>query len=236
MIRDEQQLNPSKHLNWTQMAPRTVWLDYQKAFDSIPHSWLIRSLELAKVPEVIINAIKKLMLKWRTKVFLRGENSSVETDFINYLKEILQGDTLSLILFVLSVNPLSFLLKEQNRYKTRQLTQAIDINHLSFVDDLKLYAATIAKMIKLLETVIQLSNDVGMKLGVSKCAYQVIERGKRKAQNEDLEVNGLQIQEIKEGDCYKYLGIDESIGIDGPLNKTEGNQRIQNKSQEDMEI
>ena len=58
-----------------------------------------------------------------------------------------------------------------------------------------------------------------MKFGVSKCAYQVIERGKREAQNEDLEVNGLQIQEIQEGDCYKYLGIDESIGIDGPLNK-----------------
>ena len=79
----------------------TVWLDYQKAFDNIPHSWLIRSLELAKVPEVIINAIKKLLLKWRTKVFLHRENSSVETDFINYLREIMQGDTLSLILFIL---------------------------------------------------------------------------------------------------------------------------------------
>ena len=72
----------------------TVWLDYQKAFDSILHSWLIRSLELAKVPKVIINAIKKLMLKWRTKVFLHGENTSVETDLINYRRGILQGDTL----------------------------------------------------------------------------------------------------------------------------------------------
>ena len=197
----------------------TVWLDYQKAFDSIPHSWLIRSLELAKVPEVIINAIKKLMLKWRTKVFLHGENTGAETDFINYLTGILQGDTLSLILFVLSVNPLSFLLKEHDGYKTKQLSQAININHLFFVDDLKLYASTIAKMIKLLETVTQFSNDVGMKFGVSKCAYQVIERGKRKAQNEDMEVNGLQIHEIQEGDCYKYLGIDEFIGIDGPFNK-----------------
>ena len=74
-------------------------------------------------------------------------------------------------------------------------------------------------MIKLLETVTQFSNDVGMKFGVSKCAYQVIERGKHKAQNEDLEINGLQIQEIQEGDGYKYLEIDESIGIEGPLNK-----------------
>ena len=84
----------------------TVWLDYQKAFDSISHSWLIRSLELAKVPEVIINAIRKLMLKWKTKVFLHGENTSAEMDFINYLRGILEGDTLSLISFILSVNPL----------------------------------------------------------------------------------------------------------------------------------
>ena len=175
----------------------TVWLDYQKTFDSIPHSWLIRSLELAKVPEVIINALKKLILKWRTKVILHGDNISVETDFINYLRGILQGDTLSLILFVLSVKPLSFLLKEQDGYKTKQLSQSININHLFFVDDLKLYASTIAKMIKLLETVTQFSNDVGMKFGVSKCAYQVIERGKRKAQNDDLKVNVLQTQEIQ---------------------------------------
>ena len=26
----------------------TIWLDYRKAFDSLPHSWLIKSLKLAK--------------------------------------------------------------------------------------------------------------------------------------------------------------------------------------------
>ena len=41
----------------------TVWLDHKKAFDSVPHSWLIRSVELAKVPEKIILAIRQLMIK-----------------------------------------------------------------------------------------------------------------------------------------------------------------------------
>ena len=41
----------------------TVWLDYQKAFDSVPHEWLMKSLELAKVPIKIINALKELIKK-----------------------------------------------------------------------------------------------------------------------------------------------------------------------------
>ena len=159
----------------------TIWLDYKKAFDSVPHSWLIRSLELAKVPEKIIKAIKQLMLKWRTNVYLYGEHASVETDFITYLRGILQGDTLSLILFVLSVNPLSFLLEKHEGYKTSIDEKGKNIGHLFYVDDLKLYAVNIAKMMVMLKTVTQYSNDIGMKFGELKCAYQVIERGKREA-------------------------------------------------------
>ena len=152
-------------------------------------------------------------------MYLYGESSNVETDFISYLKGILQGDTLSLILFVLSVNPLSHLLQWHEGYKAGKIIRIKNISHLFFVDDLKLYAISIEKMKQMLETVTQFSNEVGMNFGEAKCAYQSIERGRRKPENESLYVNGLNIQEIKEGDNYKYLGIDESVRIDGPLNK-----------------
>ena len=178
----------------------TVWLDYKKAFDSVPHSWQIRSLELAKVPEKIILAIKQLMIKWRTKVYLYGESSDMETDFINYLTGILQGDTLSLILFVLSVNPLSHLLQQHEGYKAGKVIKVKNISHLFFVDDLKLYPINTEKMKQMLETMTQFSNEVGMNFGEAKCAYQSIKRGRRKPENESLHVNGLTIQEIKEED------------------------------------
>ena len=152
-------------------------------------------------------------------MYLYGESSNVETDFISHLKGILQGDTLSLILFVLSVNPLSHLLQRHEGYKAGKIIRIKNISHLFFVDDLKLYAISIEKMKQMLETVTQFSNEVAMNFGEAKCAYQSIERGRRKPENESLYVNELTIQEIKEGDNYKYLGIDESVRIDGPLNK-----------------
>ena len=35
----------------------SIWLDYKKAFDSVPHSWIIESLKLAKVHPDLISAI-----------------------------------------------------------------------------------------------------------------------------------------------------------------------------------
>lgn len=71
-----------------------VWLGYKKAFVSVPHSWIIESLKLAKLPDKIIDVIKMLMSKWRTKIYLYGETESIETSEIEYHKGILQGDML----------------------------------------------------------------------------------------------------------------------------------------------
>ena len=135
------------------------------------------------------------------------------------MKGILQGDLMGLILFVLSVNPLSFLLSRENGYNIGKAIGDKNLNHLFFEDDLKLYASTLIQMKKLLDIVTQFTRDVGMSFGKSKCAYQMIERGKRKEVNEPLYMNGLAIKGVAEGDHYTYLGADESVGIDLPLNK-----------------
>ena len=59
----------------------------------ILHKWLIKPFYLAKLPENLIRAIKYLLSQWST--VLRG---------------IFEGDSLSILLFILWVNPLIFLL------------------------------------------------------------------------------------------------------------------------------
>ena len=93
------------------------------------------------------------------------------------------------------------------------------INHLLFVDDLKLYSRTLDQMKKLLDIITTFTNYIGMIFGEAKCAYICIVRGRKKCLGSSIQINGLTIQELKEGEQYKYLGQDESVGHHGPLNK-----------------
>ena len=110
----------------------------------------------------------------------------IETDYIEFVKGILRGDLMSLILYVPSVNPLSFLISRENGYNIRKTIRDKILNDLFFVDDLKLYASTLIQMKNLSVIVTQFTRDIGMSFGESKCAYQMIERGKRKEVNEPL--------------------------------------------------
>ena len=50
---------------------RIAWIDYQKAFDSVPHSWVEKSIELVGVNSKIVRFCKLSMEKWNTRLFLK---------------------------------------------------------------------------------------------------------------------------------------------------------------------
>ena len=198
----------------------TMWLDYQKAFDSVPHSWLIKALELANIPTEIIHAVKSLTNNWATILRIHSITGTIESDLIKFVRGIFQGDTLSVILFILSVNPLSFILKQcKGYYVGSSANRSVNLTHLFFVDDLKLYTTTMDNLKAMLDIITQFSNDIGMTFGESKCAYQIIERGKLQSSTENIIMNGVTIRPLDEGECYKYLGQDENISLVGPINK-----------------
>ena len=197
-----------------------MWFDYRKAFDSIPHTWLFEALTLAKIPQTVIEAIKRLAEQWKTEISLQSTSGVSVADFIDYLTGILQGDCLSLILFVLCVNPLSHLLKDTEGYMTGEPGQRnISITHLLFVDDLKTFAKNETLARAQLEVITAFTNDIGMEFGADKCAFLNIERGQRIQLNKKIMVNGLELSELEDGDSYKYLGMDEDIRFQGKLNK-----------------
>ena len=196
----------------------TIWLDYQKAFDSTPHDWMIQSLRLAKIPEKLIAAIETLTKQWATIVELHGNQSSITSDVIDVSNGNFQGDSISVLLFILSLNPLSYILGKLKGYNYGNKRRKT-VTHNFFVDDLKLYGSTINVTKKQLDLVTQFSKDICMDFGTDKCAYLKIVKGTIVSDAETLVMNNLTIKSVKEGDTYKYLGIDENISYHGPINK-----------------
>ena len=148
----------------------TVRLDYCKAFDSIPHSWLLRALKLAKVSRIIIHATKNLTKSWYTLLSLSSKTETLTTESIKFLKGIFQGDSLSEMLFVLSLNPLSFLLNKCKGYSLERARKLQDIHNV-LVEDLKLYAQDLNSTKKQLDIITTFSRDVNMQFGEDKRAY-----------------------------------------------------------------
>ena len=93
------------------------------------------------------------------------------------------------------------------------------VTHNLFVDDLKLFTSNEIDIRKLLDLVTTFSRDIRMAFGKDKCAYMKVVKGKRVSNLQPLEINNIVIQPIEEGGTYKYLGQDENINFDGPINK-----------------
>ena len=64
------------------------WIDYQKAFDRLPHSWIIKSLELVGISDKVISFTKKVMSCWGTHIRLHTENTLIETRHKNTMWNI----------------------------------------------------------------------------------------------------------------------------------------------------
>ena len=111
------------------------WMDYKKAYDMVPHSWIVGCLHLFGVAENIRSLLVNRMEKW--KVMLCSGNS--ELGEVEIKRGNFQGDSLSPLVFILALIPLSLILiRAKAAYEFSQSKEKI--NHLLFMDDLKLYS------------------------------------------------------------------------------------------------
>ncbi|TBU11344.1 reverse transcriptase, partial [Hamiltosporidium tvaerminnensis] len=146
---------------------KATWIDVKKAYDSIDHAYLTQCIENLNLPDRILKFIKKIY---------RG---------------ILQGDSLSPLLFVLCMDPLSRNPNEKNTKVTVQTDAEINsTNHILFIDDLKLLAKD--------------SSSLSAMTGEAKEFLEVI----------GLEINKEKSAQMNRVCVYKYLGIiEDSRGI-----------------------
>lgn len=183
------------------------WIDYRKAYDMVPHSWISECLDLFGIAENVKSLLKNSMKNWRLEL----TSSGVSLGNVQIKRGIFQGDSLSPLLFVLCLIPMTLILKETKVYYEMG-DKTTRMNHLLFMDDLKLFAKTENQIDSLINTVHTFSDDIGMSFGINKCGVLILKRGKV------IKSDGIKLPDsnvIKEVDenGYKYLGLLESDKI-----------------------
>ena len=164
----------------------------------IPHPWILECLGLVGIAQNIKNLLANSMNGWKTEL-----TSNVQSlGSVDIKRGIFQGDSLSPLLFVITMIPLTLILRRcEARYS---YGNNIKINHLLFMDDLKLYTKTSNQLDSLIQTVRIFSSDIGMKFGIEKCAVLIIKRGKMTQSKGITLPDDTNIRSLKEGEGYKY--------------------------------
>ena len=177
-----------------------TWIDYRKAYDLIPHTWLLKCMNTFGVASNMISLLENSMNTWRTDL-TSGKNVFGE---VRIKRGILQGDSLSPLLFVLALIPLTLILREVKA--GYDLREKVRINHLLFMDELKLYGKNENQIDTLVNTVRVFCDDIRIEFGISKCAILIMKRGKI-VKFDGIVMPGNEVMKGLEEEGYKYLGI-----------------------------
>ena len=173
----------------------------------VPHSWIGECLELFGCAANVRSFIGSSMERWRCELSASGK---VLGD-IRIRRGIFQGDSLSPLLFVICMIPLTLVLREMKAgYEFKD--GGGKINHLLYMDDLKLFGKSKAQIESLVDTVQLVSRDIGMEFGIKKCGMLCLKR-RVVTECEDITLPDGKIMQSIDAEGYKYLGILEMDSI-----------------------
>lgn len=185
-----------------------AWLDFSKAFDCVPHSFIKHILCSLKVKMCIRNLICTLMSKWHVCYELRTTMGVRRSKKLHVRRGVLQGDCLSPLLFCMSLIPLIHTLNNKiPKYITstlavgRNTDKALKVSNIWYMDDVKLFGSSRASVQESIELIHVEMESIKMELNPRKCAIL--------DSNGDTSEGILAIPAVGFMDSYKYLGVEE---------------------------
>ena len=180
------------------------FIDYKKAYDKVPHSWILESMRMCGIAPNIISLFQTSLSQSRVSLF-HGKDS-LGTVLIK--RGIFQGDSVSPLQFIIGLIPLSMILERSSAGYSLS-PGGPKINHRLYMDDLKLYGKTQEELEELITVTHSFSADICMEFGIEKCATLRMEGGKKKEGIGVTLPSGEVLKDLAE-EGYRYLGILES--------------------------
>ncbi|GAB1223672.1 hypothetical protein ENUP19_0158G0032 [Entamoeba nuttalli] len=186
-----------------------TYYDVSKAYDSINHQWIKQCLIYFNIPLSVINSILYILNNTYLNLYYNKESVGM----INVERGIIQGDSLSPLLFVLSIDVLSKQLDKQIsklNIKMNGEEKQVQLNHILYMDDLKIMTNILDEMEKAHKLTKEIFNAIGLKINVEKSGIMT---------NINSQINGelAELPRVTNDNPYKYLGIE--IGDKVNINK-----------------
>jgi hypothetical protein len=182
------------------------WIDYQKAYDMVPHNWIIETLRNNGIASNLVTFIANSMKTWKVSL----QHCKDHICNIHIRRGIFQGDSLSPLLFIIALFPLSHILRNSNKGFRKTNDPNKLINHLLYMDDIKLFAESRKELHSLISQVKEFSDQMKMSFGLEKCKIVHVKHGiLDTSSGEDFLVDDNKIiQTLRQDENeYKYLGI-----------------------------
>ena len=146
---------------------------------------ILKCARMVGVAQNIIILIGNSMANFEDSVDINQEALGT----VDMKRRIFQGDSLPPLLFVIIMIPLSMVLRDTKAgYQLKK--GGCKINHLLFMDDLKLYGKNSDQIDSLVQIVWSYSEDIGMKYGIDKGV--VLDNVARKGHWELCKKHGLE--------------------------------------------
>jgi hypothetical protein len=187
----------------TQKPLHAIYIDFAKAFDSVPYWAILETLKTMNFGVEFINNIEGLYFN----IYTQFKTAHGYTDKVFLHSGVRQGDVISPTLYILSLAPLIWKL---NSLQLEPLPSKVKEPIFTFADDTVLLASNQKDIEHIYNLTSEYANEFGIHINAKKSGYAWI-NDKPYAQPT---YNLQNIEMLREQSTYKYLGIHINMELD----------------------
>ncbi|PIO58163.1 reverse transcriptase, partial [Teladorsagia circumcincta] len=190
-----------------------LWVDMTKAYDSLRHGAIKWTVKRWGVPSDVRRLLSTLMSLQTVRYCGYASGRQVKSRPLQIRNGLMQGDTLSPLLFCLTIAPLSAWIQANIKpYQTKtgsgpRSDGALSVNHVFYMDDLKVWTTDWENLMLARKGIQRVAGQLGLKMNMSKCAIRSLNSADMGQQHAD-EVGSIPI--LGGTEVYKYLGAEQT--------------------------